>query len=157
MRVNEHMGNEMQKITVFTDGGCCPNPGQGGWGAVVLRDGSEAVELCGGEAKSTNNRCEMLAAIRALQSLESGCEVVLNTDSEYLRKGITEWMKAWRRRGWKTADKKDVKNRDLWEVLSAECDRHTVTWHWLKGHAGNVWNERADVLATRGREMAGKG
>lgn len=136
---------------IFTDGGAHPNPGRGGWGVVLLRPGSEPEELCGGEADSTNNRCELLAAIKGLAELEDGSRVTVYTDSQYVKNGITEWMAGWKRREWKTAANKDVKNRDLWEELDEEVARHHVTWRWVRGHTGDVWNERADQLATRGR------
>jgi ribonuclease HI len=139
----------MKKVAVYTDGACRGNPGPGGWGA-VLRFGDTEKELCGGEPETTNNRMEMTAAIRALEALREPCRVDLYTDSEYLRKGITEWLPNWRRRGWRTASRKPVKNQDLWEALVTATERHDVTWHWVKGHAGHPENERADALANRG-------
>jgi len=136
------------KVTVYTDGGCRPNPGPGGWGAIVLRDGREPEELSGGEPEATNNRMELRAAIEGLRAVESGCRVRLVTDSQYVRKGITDWIETWRANGWKTAGKKAVKNADLWRELSAELDRNEVEWQWVKGHAGDRWNERADELAS---------
>ena len=136
-------------MTVYTDGGADPNPGVGGWGAVLLHPGSGKVkELSGGEAESTNNRMELTAALRALESLKSPCVVELHTDSQYLRRGITEWLPGWRRRGWKRKGGEPVLNADLWQALSAQADRHQMSWHWVKGHAGHEHNERADVLAT---------
>jgi ribonuclease HI len=142
----------MKKVSVYTDGACRGNPGPGGWGA-VLRFGDTEKELCGGEAETTNNRMEMTAAIRALEALREPCRVDLHTDSVYLRSGITEWLPDWRRRGWRTASRKPVKNQDLWETLSALTERHAVSWHWVKGHAGHPENERADELANQGLEQ----
>ncbi len=137
------------RVTIFTDGGCKGNPGPGGWGA-ILQFGEKTKELSGGEKDTTNNRMELTAAIMALEALTRPCEVDLNTDSQYVRNGIMTWIKGWKARGWKTADKKDVKNVDLWLRLEEAVKRHNVTWHWVKGHAGNELNERADVLATEG-------
>jgi ribonuclease HI len=136
-------------VEAFTDGACRGNPGPGGWG-VVLRAGSNVKELSGGDPATTNNRMELRAAIEALNALKVPCKVDLFTDSVYVRSGITEWLHAWRARGWKTADKKPVKNQDLWQALAALAERHDVAWHWVKGHAGHVENERADVLANLG-------
>jgi ribonuclease HI len=143
----------MREVAAFTDGACRGNPGPGGWGA-VLRFGSLEKELCGGEPQTTNNRMEMTAAIRALESLRERCRVQVYTDSVYLKNGITEWLPNWRRRGWRTADRKPVKNQDLWEALAALTERHDVSWHWVKGHAGHPENERADALANLGLEQA---
>ena len=139
----------MKAVEAFTDGACRGNPGPGGWG-VVLRSGTHVKELWGGELDTTNNRMELKAAIEALTALKQRCRVDLYTDSVYVRSGITEWLHAWRARGWKTADKKPVKNQDLWEALAALAERHDVSWHWVKGHAGHVENERADALANLG-------
>jgi ribonuclease HI len=139
------------EVTIYTDGGCAPNPGPGGWGA-LLRFGDVEKELCGGAAASTNNQMELTAAISALSALKKPCRVTLYTDSQYLRKGITEWLSDWKRRGWKTADKQPVKNRELWEQLEALAAIHDVTWKWVKAHAGQVENERVDRLAAAGRE-----
>ena len=139
----------MPDVEAFTDGACRGNPGPGGWG-VVLRAGGRVKELSGGERATTNNRMELRAAIEALAALTKPCRVDLYTDSTYVRSGITQWLPAWRARGWKTADKKPVKNQDLWETLSAAAERHEVSWHWVKGHAGHPENERADELANEG-------
>lgn len=144
-----------EAVEIFTDGACRGNPGPGGWGA-VLRAGRHEKEIYGGEAVSTNNRMELMAAIAALESLKRPCAVVLTTDSQYLRKGITEWLPQWKRRGWKTADKKPVKNADLWERLERASSPHRIDWRWIKGHAGHAENERADRLANRAiDEMSG--
>jgi ribonuclease HI len=135
------------KVDIFTDGACRGNPGPGGWGA-ILRYGEHEKELYGAEPETTNNRMELMAAIKALESLKRPCEIILTTDSVYLQKGITQWLSDWKRRGWKTADKKPVKNRDLWERLDrAVQTHHGIKWHWIKGHSGHAENERADELA----------
>jgi ribonuclease HI len=139
----------MKKVEIYTDGACSGNPGPGGWGA-LLRYGAHEKELCGGEPATTNNRMELMAAIAALEALTSRCEIDLHTDSNYVRKGITEWIHGWQRNGWRTADKKPVKNADLWQRLLAAQARHAVRWHWVKGHAGHPENERADALARKG-------
>ena len=136
-------------VTVYTDGACKGNPGPGGWGAWLSADGHEK-ELFGGEKLTTNNRMELTAVIEALASLKRSCEVTIHTDSEYVRKGITEWIHGWKQRGWKTADRKPVKNAELWQRLDALRALHTVHWRWVKGHSGNAGNERADGLANRG-------
>lgn len=137
------------KVILYTDGACKGNPGPGGWG-VVLRYGETCKTMHGGEANTTNNRMELMAAIRGLAALKRSCAVELYTDSQYVRKGITEWMAGWKRNGWKTAAKKPVKNEDLWRELDTEVARHDVNWHWVKGHAGIPDNELADELANRG-------
>ncbi len=137
------------QVTVYTDGACKGNPGPGGWGA-WLSSGGHDKELFGGERETTNNRMELTAPIEALASLKRSCDVVVYLDSEYVRKGITEWIINWQRRGWKTADGKPVKNADLWVRLDALRKLHTVEWRWVKGHAGDPGNERADMLANRG-------
>ena len=145
----------MKQVEIFTDGACRGNPGPGGWGA-LLRYGNAERELYGGEAETTNNRMELRAAIEALRALKEPCEVVLTTDSVYVRNGITQWLADWKRRGWKTAGKKPVKNIDLWQALDEESSRHRVQWHWVKGHSGHRENEIADQLANRGiDELAG--
>jgi ribonuclease HI len=141
------------KVVIFTDGACSGNPGPGGWGA-ILTLGAREKEICGGEADTTNNRMEMMAAIQALETLNKPCEVELHTDSQYLRNGVTQWIHGWKKRGWKTADNKPVKNEDLWKRLDAARLRHEVDWRWVKGHAGHEMNERADALARKGLEQA---
>ncbi len=136
----------MKQVEIFTDGACSGNPGPGGWGA-ILRYGDKTKELSGGEADTTNNRMELTAAIRALNALKEPCSVDLYTDSVYVKDGIGGWIEGWKRNGWKTAAKKPVKNADLWQELEKARDRHDVTWHWVKGHAGHPENERADQLA----------
>lgn len=137
------------RIEIFTDGACRGNPGPGGWG-VLLRQGPIEKEIYGSEADTTNNRMELTAAIEALAALEVASVVDLTSDSQYLRKGITEWLPNWKKRGWKTAAKKPVKNKDLWQQLEGVAARHDVTWHWIKGHSGHRENEMADRLANRG-------
>jgi ribonuclease HI len=139
----------MTSVTIYTDGACSGNPGPGGWGAILMSKGRER-EIMGGEAHTTNNRMELTAAIRALEALNRSCTVELHTDSQYVRQGITEWLAGWKARGWRTADKKPVKNEDLWRELDAARARHEVTWRWVKGHAGDPLNERADALARAG-------
>jgi ribonuclease HI len=133
-------------VVIHTDGACSGNPGPGGWGA-ILAFGAHVKELKGGEAHTTNNRMELVAAIAALDSLKRPCLVDIHTDSQYLRNGVMEWMAQWKRKGWRTADKKPVKNIDLWQRLDVLCAKHHVRWHWLRGHAGHELNERADQLA----------
>ena len=144
----------MKTVEVFTDGGCRGNPGPGGWGA-VLRFGGHERELRGSEENTTNNRMELLAAISALEAMTESCKVVLTTDSTYVKDGITRWIRNWKANGWKTAAKKPVKNKDLWERLDAECLRHQVDWRWVKGHAGHPENERADGLANLAMDELG--
>ena len=138
-----------QIVEVYTDGACRGNPGPGGWG-VLLRYGETEKEMYGGEAETTNNRMELMAAIQALENLTRECKVILTTDSEYVRKGITEWMANWKKRGWKTASKQPVKNKDLWQRLDKAATQHQVEWHWVRGHTGHPENERADQLANKG-------
>ena len=139
----------MKKVEIFTDGACKGNPGPGGWG-VLLRAGGRERELHGGEPATTNNRMELTAVIRALESLDARTRVRLYTDSQYVQKGMTEWIHDWKRRGWRTADKKPVKNVDLWMRLDELARGHDVEWHWVRGHAGHPENERADALANKG-------
>jgi len=141
----------LDKVSIFTDGACRGNPGPGGWGA-ILRHGDREKELYGFERETTNNRMELMAAIQALEALKRPCEVTVTTDSQYVRKGITEWLENWKRRGWKTADKQPVKNQDLWERLEKAIHHHRVEWHWVKGHSGHEENERVDALANRAIE-----
>ena len=141
------------EVVIYTDGACSGNPGPGGWGAVLMFRGKEK-EICGGEPATTNNRMELMAAIEALTALTRPCKVELHTDSQYVRTGITEWLPGWKARGWRTASKAPVKNDDLWKRLDAARQRHEVDWRWVKGHAGNELNERADALAQKGLEEA---
>ena len=143
------MADVTPQVTIHTDGACSGNPGPGGWGA-VLHYGTTEKELWGGELATTNNRMELMAAIQALEALKKPCKVELHTDSTYVQKGIGEWIHAWKRRGWLTADRKPVKNDDLWKRLDQARLRHDVDWRWVKGHAGHEFNERADVLARQG-------
>lgn len=138
----------MKGVTLYTDGACRGNPGPGGWGALLLF-GDRERELYGSEAATTNNRMELMAAIEGLKALREACEVDLATDSTYVMKGMTEWLEAWKRRGWKTAGRKPVANAELWQQLEKQCDRHRVRWRWVKGHSGDPGNERADLLANR--------
>ncbi len=142
------MSTNENKVTIYTDGGCRGNPGPGGWGA-VLEYGSSTKELYGYEQETTNNRMELMAAIQALELLKRPCTVSLTTDSQYVRQGILEWMEGWKSRGWKTAAKKPVKNKDLWQRLDEATQKHEIEWHWVKGHSGHAGNERADDLANR--------
>jgi len=140
---------EEKRVQIWTDGACSGNPGPGGWGALLVWNGHEK-ELCGGEAETTNNRMELIAAIRAIEAMKRSAKIDLHTDSSYLRNGITTWLKSWKARGWKTADKKPVKNVELWQALEEAIASHDVRWHWVKGHAGDPGNERADELARQG-------
>jgi ribonuclease HI len=146
----------MKQVEIHTDGACLGNPGPGGW-AALLRHGSSERELVGGEADTTNNRMELMAAIAALEALKASCEVVLHTDSQYVKKGIGEWMPNWIRRGWKTAAGEPVKNQDLWQRLSVANARHQVQWRWVRGHSGHVDNERVDQLARTAAERVREG
>jgi ribonuclease HI len=143
-------------IDIYTDGACSGNPGPGGWGAILRKDASEK-ELFGGEVLTTNNRMEMMAVIEALRALKGPVEARVHTDSQYVQKGISEWIHGWKRRGWKTANKEPVKNEDLWRELDRLAAQHKIEWIWVKGHAGHVENERADALARRGVELARNG
>ncbi|HEX4179776.1 MAG TPA: ribonuclease HI [Caulobacteraceae bacterium] len=137
------------EVVIYTDGACRGNPGPGGWGA-ILAAGAKEREICGGELATTNNRMELMAAIAALEALKRPCKVELHTDSQYVRNGITEWVKAWKARGWRTTSKAAVKNEDLWRRLDEARARHDVDWRWVKGHNGHPLNERADALARKG-------
>jgi len=139
----------LSRVEIWTDGACSGNPGPGGWGAILLF-GDTVKELSGGEAHTTNNRMELTAAISALEALKRPCEVALHTDSQYLRQGVTGWIFGWKKNGWRTADKKPVKNVDLWRRLDEAVQRHKIDWRWVKGHAGDEMNERADELARAG-------
>lgn len=145
----------MERVEIYTDGACKGNPGPGGWG-VVLRFGEQVKELFGGQANTTNNRMELTAAIEALKALRRPVSASIYTDSQYLIKGLEQWLPAWKARGWQTAGKQPVKNRDLWELLDQLASEHQLSWHWVKGHAGNPGNTRADALANRGVERFGK-
>lgn len=138
----------MARVEIYTDGACRGNPGPGGWAALLLAGGHER-EISGAEAQTTNNRMELTAVIRALEALKRPIEGAIYTDSQYVRQGVLEWMPNWKARGWKTADKKPVKNQDLWQALDVLVARHRLDWHWVKGHSGNVGNERVDALANR--------
>ncbi len=141
----------MNQVDIYTDGACKGNPGPGGWGVLLMSRDSEK-ELFGGELNTTNNRMELTAVIEALASLKRTCDVIVHTDSQYVRMGITEWIHNWKKRGWRTADKKEVKNADLWMRLDALRQLHHVDWRWVKGHAGDPGNERADMLANKGAD-----
>ena len=140
-------------VDIWTDGACSGNPGPGGWGALLKSNDAEK-EIYGGQPDTTNNRMELMAAIEALNSLKGACSVVLHTDSQYVKDGLTKWMAGWKRNGWKTAAKKPVKNQDLWMALDDACSRHDIEWRWVKGHAGDEGNERADALARKGARGA---
>lgn len=137
------------RVAIYTDGACKGNPGPGGWGALLIT-GTAEKELFGGELMTTNNRMELTAVIRALSALKRACDVDVYTDSQYVRQGITAWIHGWKKNGWKTADKKAVKNADLWQALETAANGHRITWHWVRGHADNPGNIRADALANRG-------
>ena len=149
------MSDELPHVTIFTDGACKGNPGPGGWGAVI-RMGAKEKDISGGERDSTNNRMELMAAIRALQALTKPCRVTLTTDSNYVKDGITKWIHGWLRNGWRTASRQPVKNADLWQELLAAVAPHRIEWCWVKGHAGHVDNERADRLASAAAEAAAR-
>ena len=145
-----------QVVEMYADGACRGNPGPGGWGVLLRARGSEK-ELCGGETATTNNRMELTAVIRGLESLKRRCKVRVYTDSQYVQKGISAWIHDWKRRGWRTADRKPVKNLDLWQELDALAAAHEIEWHWVRGHAGHAENERADALANRGLDAHAQG
>jgi ribonuclease HI len=153
MKMNDPAQISRPQVTIYTDGACKGNPGRGGWGAWLSCDGNEK-ELFGGQLLTTNNRMELTAVIESLASLKRTCSVLVYTDSDYVRKGITEWIHNWKLRGWLTADRKPVKNADLWQRLDALRVLHHVEWRWVKGHSGDPGNERADALANRGVEVA---
>lgn len=150
-RPHANPNSKPSTVVVYTDGACKGNPGPGGWGA-WLQYGEHEKELFGGEFNTTNNRMELTAVIESLKSLKRRCQVTIYTDSEYVRKGITEWIHGWKSRGWKTADRKPVKNADLWQLLDELTRTHDMTWRWVKGHNGDPGNERADALANKGVE-----
>ena len=137
---------ERKKITIYTDGACSGNPGKGGWGAVLLY-GDTHKDLSGYSAETTNNKMELQAVIEALRALKNSCEVAIYTDSQYVKNGMTTWLENWKKKGWKTANKKPVKNQEFWKALDTESARHTLHWHWVKGHSGDKWNEHVDSLA----------
>lgn len=141
-----------EPVVIYTDGACSGNPGPGGWGVLMLW-GEHEKELTGGEFETTNNRMELMAAIEALRALKRRCHVELHTDSTYVKNGITEWIHGWKAKGWKTSNKKPVKNADLWQALDAEAARHDIDWHWVKGHSGHAENDRADALANQGMAL----
>jgi ribonuclease HI len=144
--------NEKPEVTIYTDGGASPNPGPGGWGALLMF-GEHAKELCGGEPDTTNNQMELTAAIEALNALKESCKVELYTDSKYLQNGISTWLPNWVRNGWKTSNRKPVKNQELWQALHEATQRHTITWKWVKGHAKNEFNNRVDQLTWKARKQ----
>lgn len=147
-----HLTPMKNTIEIWTDGACSGNPGPGGWGALLV-SGDNRKEIYGGEPQTTNNRMELMAAIEALTALKNASKVTLHTDSTYVKDGLTKWIHGWKKNGWKTAAKKPVKNQDLWQQLDAACARHDITWKWVKGHAGDEGNERADELARLGVEQ----
>ena len=152
MTMNEgriKLNTEADSVHIWTDGACKGNPGMGGWGA-LLRQGAHEKELSGGEPDTTNNRMELMAVIQALKALKRTCRVVIHTDSQYVQKGMTEWLSGWKQRGWRTAARKPVKNSDLWQELDVLVQEHDVSWRWVRGHTGDPGNERADALANRG-------
>jgi len=153
MSEHQPMPVRRPKVVIYTDGSCKGNPGPGGWGA-WLQYADAGKELFGGEPATTNNRMELTAVIEALVALKRSCDITLHTDSEYVRKGMTEWLSGWKSRGWRTADRKPVKNADLWQRLDALAQLHHIDWRWVKGHSGDPGNERADELANRGADLA---
>jgi ribonuclease HI len=148
MPITPEKNENLPRVIIYTDGACSGNPGPGGWGA-LLKFGQNEKELSGGDPQTTNNRMELTAAIEALKALKRPCQVHLHTDSQYLRKGITQWIAAWKCRGWKTSGKKPIKNQDLWWELDSAIQQHKIQWHWVRGHAGNRENERVDRLARK--------
>lgn len=148
--------DSLKKVVIYTDGACKGNPGVGGWGAWLTTEGHEK-EIFGGEDNTTNNRMELTAVIRALEALRQPCDVTIYTDSVYVQKGMTEWLAGWKKRNWKTASKSPVKNADLWQQLDALTGEHTLAWEWVKGHAGDIGNEKADSLANQGVEQVQQG
>ena len=152
MHTSSNEKNHMDKINIYTDGACKGNPGIGGWGALLIAANKEK-ELFGGERDTTNNRMELMAVIQALSALKRPCHITLYTDSQYVLKGITEWIDGWKSKGWRTASKAPVKNVDLWQALDQARLAHHIDWQWVKGHAGDIGNERADQLANRGVEL----
>ncbi|MBP8973084.1 MAG: ribonuclease HI [Anaerolineae bacterium] len=146
------MPGEMPHVTIYTDGGCAPNPGPGGWAALLIAANGVTRDLSGAEPQTTNNRMELTAALEALRKLKQPCQVTLHTDSEYLKRGITEWLPDWAARGWQRKGKRPIENEDLWRALHTEMQRHTITWQWVRGHAGDPHNEHVDRLATAARE-----
>ena len=145
----------MPQVTAYTDGACSGNPGRGGWGALLESPNGKSKSICGGEQMTTNNRMELMGVIQALNALTKPCSVDVYTDSQYVQKGLTEWLPAWKKRGWLTADKKPVKNDDLWKMLDLARERHVMRIHWVKGHAGHPGNEAADRLAQQGIDELG--
>lgn len=146
----------MDQVEIFTDGACSGNPGPGGWGAILRAKGTEK-ELSGGQKQTTNNQMEMMAVIVALEALTRPCQVIITTDSQYVLKGMTEWLSGWKRKNWKTANKKPVKNVELWQRLDKAAQQHEIDWQWVRGHQGHPENERADKLAVAARDEAAKG
>lgn len=143
---------QTKQVSIYTDGSCLGNPGPGGYGA-ILRYGSHEKELAAGFRLTTNNRMELMATVVALNTLKKSCEIDLYTDSEYVRQGITKWIDGWKKKGWRTASRQPVKNKDLWQQLDTAIQRHTIHWHWVKGHSGHIENERCDVLARTAAEQ----
>lgn len=149
------MSEERDRVIIYSDGGCKPNPGRGGWAALLIW-GEQQKELSGGDPDTTNNRMELTAAVRALEALKRACDIEFYTDSEYLKKGISEWIAGWKRKGWKTAKGEPVLNQDLWMRLDELTRQHKISWKWTRGHAGNVYNERVDRLATEARTRSSR-
>lgn len=145
------LSSQMSKVVIYTDGACSGNPGKGGWGAVLSYKGKEK-EIYGGNPDTTNNQMELTAVIKALESLKKTCDIDLYTDSQYVKNGINEWINNWKQNNWRTANKKTVKNQELWQELDELVNKHNINWHWVKGHSGDEYNERADMLARKGIE-----